>query len=208
MDAIVDKHRLDMQGLFDLPRPDRATAEEAVRTLIRWAGDDPAREGLKETPARVLRAYAEWFAGYGEDPAAHLGRTFEEVGGYDEPILLRDIPFRSCCEHHMAAVTGVVHVSYLPAGRVVGISKLARVVDGFAKRLQIQERLTVEIAEAIDEILRPRGVAVVVDGSHACMCSRGVNKSGVTMRTSRLLGAFKTDAALRAEFFAAIGRPG
>jgi GTP cyclohydrolase I len=187
-------------------RPGQTEAEEAVRTLIRWIGDDPNREGLIDTPARVLRAYNEWFAGYAEDPAEHLDRTFKEVGGCDEPIALHNIPFRSCCEHHMAPITGHAHICYLPAGRVVGISKLARVVDGFARRLQIQERMTREIAAAIDEALEPRGVAVVIDANHACMSSRGVLKHGVSMVTSRMLGAFKEDPVLRAEFLASLGR--
>jgi GTP cyclohydrolase IA len=171
--------------------------------------DDPEREGLVETPDRVLRAYREWFSGYEEDPAEHLARTFEEVGGYDEPILLHGIPFRSCCEHHMAPIAGLVHVSYLPSRRIVGISKLARVVDCFARRLQIQERMTAEIAEVIDEVLEPKGVGVVVEGSHACMSTRGVHKQGVAMVTSRMLGAFKSDPMLRGEFLGAVrlGRP-
>jgi GTP cyclohydrolase I len=200
MDALTAARPSDLQELFDSTRPGRAEAEQAVRTLIRWAGDDPRREGLLDTPSRVLRAYTEWFAGYGEDPAEYLLRTFEEVGGYDEPILLRHVPFRSCCEHHMAPITGFVHVSYLPSGRVVGISKLVRVIDCFARRLQVQERMTAEIAELIHDALQPRGVAVMIEGSHACMSSRGVHKHGVSMVTSKMLGAFKTDAALRNEF--------
>jgi GTP cyclohydrolase I len=175
-----------------------------VRTLIRWAGDDPEREGLVDTPARVTRAYAEWFEGYDQDPVAILQRTFEEVGGYDDMVTLRDIPFESCCEHHMAAIHGVVHVGYLPGGRVVGISKLSRVVDAFARRLQVQERLTVQIADTIDEVLKPRGVGVIVKGTHACMSSRGVRKHGVSMVTSRMIGAFRDDAATRQEFLAAL----
>jgi GTP cyclohydrolase I len=185
-------------------RPSRHDAEEAVRTLIRWAGDDPEREGLVDTPARVTRAYAEWFEGYDQDPAAILQRTFEEVGGYDDMVILRDIPFESCCEHHMAAIHGVVHVGYLPGGRVVGISKLSRVVDAFARRLQVQERLTVQIADTIDGVLKPRGVGVIVKGTHACISSRGVRKHGVSMVTSRMLGAFRDDAATRQEFLAAL----
>jgi GTP cyclohydrolase I len=185
-------------------RPSRQAAEEAVRTLIRWAGDDPEREGLVDTPGRVTRAYAEWFEGYDQDPAAILQRTFEEVGGYDDMVILRDIPFESCCEHHMAAIQGVVHVGYLPGGRVVGISKLSRVVDAFARRLQVQERLTAQIADTIDEVLKPRGVGVIVKGTHACMSSRGVRKHGVSMVTSRMLGAFRDDPATRQEFLAAL----
>jgi GTP cyclohydrolase I len=205
MDAWATDRTSGLQELFP-QRPDRAEAEQAVRTLIRWVGDDPEREGLFDTPSRVLRAYGEWFAGYREDPADHLLRTFEEVGDYDEPILLRDVPFHSCCEHHMAPITGVVHVGYLPAGRVVGISKLVRVIDCFARRLQVQERLTAEIAEAIREALQPRGVAVVVEGIHACMSTRGVHKQGVSMKTHKMLGVFKQDASLRQDFLASIKR--
>jgi GTP cyclohydrolase I len=202
MHALTQERPLDLHRLFERPKPSRSEAEEAVRTLIRWAGDDPEREGLQDTPSRVLRAYDEWFAGYAEDPAEHLARTFEETGEYDAPVLLRAIPFRSCCEHHMAPITGVVHIGYLPAERVVGISKLARLVDGVARRLQIQERMTAEIAGIIDDVLRPRGVGVVVDATHACMSTRGVHKRGVSMVTHRMLGAFKQDAALRSEFLA------
>lgn len=204
MHTLAKQRPLDLHRLFERQRPDRTEAEQAVRTLIRWAGDDPDREGLLDTPARVLRAYEEWFAGYSEDPAKHLARTFEEANGYDDPVLLRAIPFRSCCEHHMAPITGVAHISYLPAGRVVGLSKLARVVDCVARRLQIQERMTVQIASVIDEVLQPRGVAVVIEASHACMSSRGVHKHGVATRTSRMLGAFKQNAELRREFLDSI----
>jgi GTP cyclohydrolase I len=186
-------------------RPSREEAEQAVRILLRWAGENPAREGLLETPARVVRAYEEWFAGYEQDPAEILKRTFEEVGGYDEMVVLRDIPFQSCCEHHMAAIEGTVHVGYLPGKRVVGISKLARVVEAFSRRLQIQERLTAEIADTINDILRPRGVGVIVQGRHACMSTRGVRKHGSVMATSRMLGAFRDDPATRHEFLAAVG---
>jgi GTP cyclohydrolase I len=206
MDAMTTERPRGLEELFDPRRPSPAEAEQAVRTLIRWAGDDPQREGLRDTPSRVLRAYGEWFAGYGEDPAEHLLRTFEEVGDCDEPIVLRNIPFRSCCEHHMAPIAGIVHIGYLPAGRVVGISKLVRVVDGFARRLQIQERMTAEIAEVIAETLQPRGVGVVIEGTHACMSSRGVHKQGVAMETTRLLGAFKEDATLRREFLDSLKR--
>lgn len=184
-------------------RPSRAEAEEAVRTLIRWAGDDPLREGLEDTPGRVTRAYEEWFAGYEQDPAAILARTFEEVGGYDDAILMRDIPVRSCCEHHMAAINGVAHIAYLPHRRVVGISKLARLVDAFGKRLQIQERLTAEIAETLDRVLRPRGVAVIIEAAHECMSSRGVGKQGATLVTRRFLGAYQ-DEAVRRELLASL----
>jgi GTP cyclohydrolase I len=204
MEALTHERPLDLQRLFAPGRPSQDEAKEAVRTLIRWAGDDPAREGLLETPGRVLRAYSKWCAGYEDDPAEHLARTFEQVQGYDEPVLLRGIPFRSCCEHHMAPITGVVHVGYLPAGRIVGISKLARVVDCVANRLQIQERMTAEMAGIIDEVLQPRGVGVVIEGSHACMSTRGVHKHGVSMVTSRMLGVFKQDPTLRSEFLAAV----
>jgi GTP cyclohydrolase IA len=206
MDALTVERPSGLPELFDLKRPSQAQAKQAVRTLIQWAGDDPQREGLLDTPSRVLRAYSEWFAGYGEDPAGYLLRTLEEVGGYDEPILLRHVPFRSCCEHHMAPITGTVHVSYLPSKRIVGISKLVRVIDCFARRLQIQERLTAEIADLIQEVLQPRGVGVVIEGAHACMSSRGVHKHGVSMVTSKMLGAFKQDAAMRREFLETIKR--
>lgn len=188
------------------PRPSQAEAEEAVRTLIRWAGDDPDREGLVGTPGRVARAYADWFSGYRQDPAEHLARTFDEVGGYDEIVVLKGITFESHCEHHMAPIIGEVHVGYLPSRRVVGISKLARLVDAYARRLQIQERLTAEIADTLQTVLQPRGVAVVVEASHECMTTRGVHKRGVTMVTSRMLGAFRNNAATRQEFLAAIGK--
>lgn len=180
-------------------RPSRAEAEEAVRTLIRWAGDDPWREGLEDTPSRVAKAYEEWFAGYRQDPEEILARTFEEVGGYDDAVLLRDIPVRSCCEHHMAAINGVCHIAYLPKDRVVGISKLARLVDALGRRLQIQERLTAEIAQTLERVLQPRGVAVIVEASHECMTSRGVNKQGSKLVTRRFLGAYHEDPILRRE---------
>jgi GTP cyclohydrolase IA len=185
-------------------RPSRAAAEEAVRTLIRWSGDDPDREGLLGTPARVVRAYEEWFAGYAEDPRDYLKRTFEEVGGYDEIVLLRDIPFVSHCEHHMAPIIGRVHVGYLPRHRVVGISKLARLVDVYARRLQTQEKMTAEIAKCLDAVLKPFGVGVVVEAVHECMTTRGVHKPGVTMATSYMLGIFRTQAKTRQEFLSAI----
>jgi GTP cyclohydrolase I len=186
-------------------RPSQAQAEEAVRTLIRWAGDDPLREGLRETPSRVARAYREWFAGYDENPTELLQRTFEEVGGYDELILLRDIHFESHCEHHLAPIIGRVHIGYLPLRRVVGISKLARLVALYAKRLQIQERLTAEIAGTIEQVLRPLGVAVVVEATHGCMTSRGVRNRSSTMVTSRMLGAFRDQPQTRHEFLVALG---
>jgi GTP cyclohydrolase I len=182
------------------PRISRRAAERAVRTLLRWAGDDPRREGLRDTPQRVVDAYRDWFSGYAIDPAAYLRRTFEEVGGYDEMVVLRDISFESHCEHHMAPIIGQVHIGYLPADKVVGISKLARVVDGYARRLQVQEKLTAQIAECINEVLKPRGVGVVVDAVHQCMTTRGVHKRGVSMITSRMTGAFRSDARTRAEF--------
>jgi GTP cyclohydrolase I len=204
MDALTMDRPFHLQRLFEAQRPDRTEAEEAVRTLIRWAGDDPDREGLLDTPSRVLRAYGEWFAGYADDPAEQLARTFEEAGSYDEPVTLLGIPFRSWCEHHMAPITGVAHVGYLPADRVVGLSKLARVVDCVAKRLQIQERMTAEIALIIDKVLQPRGVAVAIQAEHACISSRGVHKHGISTTTSKMLGAFKQDAVLRNEFLASI----
>jgi GTP cyclohydrolase I len=185
-------------------RPSRAEVEQAVRTLIRWTGDDPNREGLKETPARVVRAYEQWFSGYGEDAEKFLQRTFEEVAGYDEMVLLRDIRFVSHCEHHMAPVIGRAHIGYLPRDRVVGISKLARVVEVFAKRLQIQERITAEIANTLDRVLRPQGVAVVIEGTHGCMTSRGVRQREATMVTSRMLGVFRDRPETRQEFLSAI----
>ena len=178
--------------------------EEAVRTLIRWAGDDPAREGLIDTPRRVARAWKEYCQGYGSDPALHLSRTFEEVGGYDEIVLLKDIPFQSHCEHHMAPIIGKAHIAYLPRNRVVGISKLARVLHGFARRLQVQERLTAEVADCIWTHLQPLGVAVVIEANHACMTARGVRTPGVGMTTSRMMGTFRTDQRSRREVLALI----
>ena len=175
-------------------------AEAAVRVLIQWAGDDPDREGVLDTPARVARSYKELFAGYATNPFEYLERTFEEVGGYDELIVMRDIPVVSFCEHHMLPVTGVAHVGYLPTSRVVGISKLARVVHGFARRLQIQEKLTAEIAGAIDQVLKPKGVGVVIEAEHSCMTLRGVNTPGVTLTTSHLTGVIRDDARTRTEF--------
>jgi GTP cyclohydrolase I len=189
-------------------RPDRETAEEAVRTLIRWAGEDPTREGLLDTPARVVRSYEEFFAGYLEDPVQILSRTFSEVDGYDEMIVMTDIRFESHCEHHMVPIIGKAHVAYLPDRRVVGISKLARLVDIYAKRLQIQERMTVQIADMLNDVLQPKGVAVVIEGSHQCMTTRGVHKPGAAMVTSRMLGAFRSDSSTRREFLAMIGRTG
>src|SRR5512145_3479859 len=179
---------------------DQATAEEAVRVLLRWAGDDPAREGLRDTPRRVVSAYRDWYGGYLIDPREYLSRTFEETAGYDEMIVLRDIEFESHCEHHMAPIIGRAHVGYLPTTKVVGISKLARVVDGYARRFQVQEKLTAQIAHCIDSVLRPRGVGVVIDAAHQCMTTRGVHKRGVSMVTSSMLGAFREDARTRAEF--------
>jgi GTP cyclohydrolase I len=178
---------------------------EAVRTLIRWAGDDPEREGLLDTPRRVARAWREYARGYREDPAVHLSRTFEEVGGYDEIVLLKDIPFQSHCEHHMAPIIGKAAIAYLPNNRVVGISKLARVLHGFARRLQVQERLTAQVADAIWENLQPKGVAVVIEATHACMTARGVNTPGVMMTTSRMMGTFREDERSRREVLALMG---
>jgi GTP cyclohydrolase I len=186
-------------------RPTRAEAEAAVETLLRWAGDDPQREGLIDTPARVVRAYEEFFSGYDVDPEAYLRRTFEEVDGYDQMVLLRDIRIESYCEHHMAPIIGVAHVAYIPNHRVVGISKLARVVEAFAKRLQIQEKLTVQIADTINDVLEPLGVAVVIEASHQCMTTRGVHKPGVSMVTSHMLGTFRSQPTTRKELMALLG---
>ena len=183
----------------------QSEAEAAVRTLIRWAGDDPDREGLLDTPARVARAWKEYTRGYEEDPAVHLGRTFDEVGGYDEIVLLRDIPFQSHCEHHLAPIIGKASIAYLPGDRVVGISKLARVLHGFARRLQVQERLTAQVADAIWEHLKPQGVAVVIEAAHACMTARGVHTPGVMMTTSRMMGVFREDERSRREVLALMG---
>ncbi len=189
-------------------RPTRQEAEEAVRTLIRWAGDNPEREGLLETPKRVTKAYAEFFAGYQENPEQILSRTFDEVEGYDEIVLLRDVRFESHCEHHLVPIIGKAHIAYLPATKVVGISKLARLVDAFAKRLQIQEKLTVQIAQTLQQALKPKGVAVVIESDHACMTTRGVHKPGVKMITSRMMGVFRTDLEKRKEFYTLAGISG
>jgi GTP cyclohydrolase I len=189
-------------------RPTREEAEAAVRTLLLWAGDDPDREGLVHTPARVVRAYEEFFAGYEADPVEMLARTFEETDGYDEMVLLRDIRLESHCEHHIVPIIGRAHVAYLPHKRVVGISKLARVVEAYAKRLQIQEKLTAQIANTINEVLQPKGVAVVIEAAHQCMTTRGIHKPGVSMVTSRMLGAFRDDPTTRREFLAMISMGG
>ena len=175
-------------------------AEQAVRTLLRWAGEDPRREGLLDTPKRVVEAYRDWFSGYEVDPREYLSRTFEEMAGYDEMVVLRDIEFESHCEHHMAPIIGKAHVGYLPTSKVVGISKLARVVDVFARRFQVQEKMTAEIARCINDVLKPRGVGVVIEATHECMTTRGVHKRGVSMITSKMLGSFRTDARTRSEF--------
>ena len=189
------------------PKPSLEEAEAAVRTLLRWAGDDPNREGLRETPARVARAYEEWFSGYADDPVVFLQRTFEEVEGYDEMVVLRDIRFESHCEHHLAPIIGRAHVGYLPVRKVVGISKLARVVDAYTRRLQVQEKMNAQIANCIQQILEPKGVAVVIEAAHQCMTTRGVHKTGVTMVTSTMLGAFREDSRTRREFLAMIRNP-
>ncbi len=188
-------------------RPSRAEAEEAIRTLLRWAGDDPSREGLRDTPERVARAYEDWFSGYKEDPEEYLARTFEEVEGYDDMIVLRDIRFESHCEHHMAPIIGRVHVGYLPTSKVVGISKLARVVEAFARRFQVQEKMNAQIARCIQKVLDPKGVAVVIQGEHQCMTTRGVHKPGVSMVTSTMLGEFRKNPLTRREFLSVIGNP-
>jgi GTP cyclohydrolase IA len=207
VDAVSNDRRLPApiaaNSLSDTMRPafpSRADAEEAVRTLLLWAGDNPDREGLLGTPDRVVRSYEEFFAGYRVDPVELLQRTFEETDGYDEMVVLKDIRFESYCEHHMVPIIGKAHIAYLPRHRVVGISKLARVVDVYAKRLQIQEKMTSQIANTLDEVLQPLGVAVVLEGEHQCMTTRGIHKPGVSMVSSRMLGAFRTDPATRREF--------
>jgi GTP cyclohydrolase I len=206
MNKIDDTARMRAEA-EPLDRPTEKEAEEAVRTLLRWAGDDPRREGLLDTPGRVVRAYREWFRGYEEDPEEMLARVFEEVEGYDEMVVLRDIRFESYCEHHLAPIIGRAHVAYLPSDRVVGISKLARLVDAYAKRLQVQEKMTAQIANTLSTVLKPRGVAVVLEGEHHCMSTRGVHKHGVSMVTSTMLGEFRSNAATRREFMAIIGNP-
>ena len=211
MNTCVSPERLSREAEAELStpslaKPSRDEAEAAVRTLLRWAGDDPDREGLLGTPDRVARAYEEFFAGYDADPIDMLSRTFEETDGYDEMVLLRDIDFQSHCEHHMVPIIGVAHVAYLPKSRVVGISKLARIVEAFAKRLQIQERFTMQIANSINDVLQPIGVGVVIEAQHQCMTTRGVNKPGVAMVTSCMLGTFREDPATRSEFLSAVGR--
>src|ERR1700728_2003087 len=210
MDNVVNakRSRAKATEVAALEKPSREEAEAAIRTLIRWAGDDPDREGLRATPARVARAYEEWFAGYNDDPREYLKRTFEETGGYDEVVVLRDIRFESHCEHHIAPIIGRVHIGYLPRNRVVGISKLARLVEVYARRLQIQEKKTAEIATCLDQVLKPHGVAVVTEATHQCMTTRGVHKPGVTMVTSRMLGVFRDHAETRQEFLSAIGMRG
>jgi GTP cyclohydrolase I len=188
-------------------RPSREEAEAAVRTLLRWAGDDPTREGLVDTPKRVAKAFEDWFSGYDQDPQAYLARTFEEVAGYDDMVILKDIRFESHCEHHLAPIIGRAHVGYLPTRRVVGISKLARVVEAFARRLQVQEKMNAQIAHCIQKVLEPKGVAVVIEAAHQCMTTRGVHKTGVTMVTSTMFGAFRENSDTRREFLDIIGNP-
>ncbi len=190
-----------------MTKPTREEAEKAVHTLLRWAGDDPAREGLVDTPARVTRAFEDWFSGYDQDPEEYLTRTFEEIDGYDDMVILKDIRFESHCEHHLAPIIGRAHVGYLPTRRVVGISKLARVVETFARRLQVQEKMNAQIANCIQKVLEPKGVAVVIEASHQCMTTRGVHKSGVTMVTSSMFGAFRDNSDTRKEFLTIIGNP-
>ena len=205
MNDLTTPSRALRQASTNSARPTRAEAEAAVRTLLRWAGEDPEREGLRGTPERVVRSYEEFFSGYDVDPIALLERTFEETDGYDEIVLLRDIRVESYCEHHMVPIIGRAHVAYLPHRRVVGISKLARLVDAYAKRLQIQEKLTAQIANTINEVLQPRGVAVMIEAGHQCMTTRGIHKPGVAMVTSRMLGAFRDDPSTRRELLAMVG---
>jgi len=199
--------KIDMPKAELPPRPSRAEAEKAVHTLLRWTGDDPDREGLVDTPARVARAFEDWFSGYGQDPEEYLGRTFEEIEGYDDMVILKDIRFESHCEHHLAPIIGRAHVGYLPTKRVVGISKLARVVEAYARRLQVQEKMNAQIANTIQKVLQPKGVAVVIEAAHQCMTTRGVHKTGVTMVTSTMLGAFRENDVTRREFLSVIGNP-
>ncbi|HEX4080465.1 MAG TPA: GTP cyclohydrolase I FolE [Rhizomicrobium sp.] len=187
--------------------PSRAEAEAAIRTLLKWAGDDPEREGLRDTPARVARAFEDWFSGYKVDPEDYLARTFEEIEGYDDMVVLRDIRFESHCEHHLAPIIGRAHVGYLPTNRIVGISKLARVVEAYARRLQVQEKMNAQIARCIQKVLAPKGVAVVIQAEHQCMTTRGVHKPGVSMVTSTMLGEFRTNPLTRREFLSVIGNP-
>ena len=190
-----------------MTRPSRDEAEQAVHTLLRWAGDDPSREGLADTPKRVAKAFEDWFSGYDQDPEDYLKRTFEEVEGYDDMVILKDIRFESHCEHHLAPIIGRAHVGYLPTNRVVGISKLARVVEAYARRLQVQEKMNAQIANTIQKVLQPKGVAVVIEAAHQCMTTRGVHKTGVTMVTSSMIGAFRDNSDTRREFLNIIGNP-
>jgi GTP cyclohydrolase I len=190
-----------------MSKPTREEAEKAVHTLLRWAGDDPSREGLVDTPTRVAKAFEDWFSGYDQDPEDYLKRTFEEVEGYDDMVILKDIRFESHCEHHLAPIIGRAHVGYLPTNRVVGISKLARVVEAYARRLQVQEKMNAQIANTIQKVLQPKGVAVVIEAAHQCMTTRGVHKTGVTMVTSSMIGAFRDNSDTRREFLAVIGNP-
>jgi GTP cyclohydrolase I len=203
----ASKKPLRIARASSFPRPSREEAERAIHTLLRWAGDDPEREGLRETPARVARAFEDWFSGYNEDPEEYLRRTFEEVDGYDDMVILKDIRFESHCEHHMAPIIGKAHVGYLPHNKVVGISKLARVVEVFARRLQVQEKMNAQIANCIQKVLEPKGVAVVIEAAHQCMTTRGVHKPGVTMVTSTMHGEFRKNPMTRREFLSVIGNP-
>jgi GTP cyclohydrolase I len=204
MNAIIKPLERTLESV-EQRKPDRAAAEAAFRTIIGWTGDDPSRPGLIETPARAARAFEEMFSGYAEDPKLSLRKTFEEIAGYDEMIVLQGVRFDSHCEHHLLPVTGRAWIAYIPNGRVVGISKLARVVDAYARRLQIQERMTAQVADTIDEVLKPRGVAVVIKATHQCMTTRGVHKPGTELTTSRMLGCFRDDPSLRQEFLANVG---
>jgi GTP cyclohydrolase I len=200
-------HKLHSVESVTPARPSREEAEDAIRTLLRWAGDDPAREGLRETPERVARAFEDWFSGYAVDPEEFMRRTFEEVEGYDDMIVLKDIRFESHCEHHLAPIIGRAHIGYLPTNKVVGISKLARVVEAYARRLQVQEKMNAQIANTIQKVLEPKGVAVVIEATHQCMTTRGVHKPGVSMVTSTMLGDFRTNPLTRREFLSVIGNP-
>jgi len=203
---LVRKKKKSTKKISKIKKPSRKDAEKAVETLLLWAGENPQREGLVDTPKRVAMAYEDWFRGYKEDPVQFLKRTFEEVDGYDEMVILRDIQFESHCEHHMAPIIGQAHVGYLPRNKVVGISKLARVVESFARRFQVQEKMTAQIAHCINDVLNPKGVAVVIEASHQCMTTRGIHKTGVSMVTSQMLGTFRSDARTRAEFLQMIAK--